>query len=443
MLSAQARLLLIITVAALLGLFIYRARGQAASVEGFKSQSWLSSLRNGLSAHSEGFATSIKDQVAALSARFDPVAGARRPVTDLLATAAAPPADEQCLVNFTALGALAAGYTGPFDNGYMDPDAAINIAVKAGCRVFVFELDYIDDCTTEAGQPTYFPKLVFRDVRGRLRTNPERDATCQTLATSNIRRAAQAIANYAFASQTQNRDDPVIVVLYSHRMPPKEADALDYMSNIARALGPLIPRHVDNLVHGGTFSRQKQEGQLLINNIADYAGRVLIFANMDTTPFREAPPSKYKASEDLDYLVNLRLSYAQTQLGVTPSQQKASFGTLDTTGSFLSIPSDKMDSTAKDIKLKWTILLPTDPEKPADAAAYKTLTDTLGVHCVPLAIWDDTNTFMFGADTFKTYSFIPKPKELRYRKPPVQVPQPAKKEMDANGGKLRAPVVSS
>lgn len=389
----------------------------------------------------EGFATSLTEQIAALSARFDPVAGARRPVTDLLTKAAAPPQDEQCLVNFYALGALAAGYAGPFDNGYMDPDAAINVAVKAGCRVFVFELDYIDSCTTAAGKPTYFPRLVFRDARGRLRSNPAGDKLCQSIGTSNITAAAKAIANYAFAPQTQNRDDPVIVVLYSHRMPTREEDALDYMSNIARCLNPLVNRHVDNLVHGGTFSRQKQEGQLLINNIADYAGRVLFFANMDTTAFREATSSKYKATEDLDYLVNLRLSYSQTQLGVTPSQQQASFGTLDSTGSFLSIPSDKQSGTIKDLKLKWTILLPTDPENPVDAAAYKNLAGTLGVHCVPLAIWDDKNTFMFEADTFKTYSFMPKPAELRYRKPPIQVPTPAKKETDAKGGQLRMPTV--
>ena len=398
----------------------------------------------------EGFETKIKSykddpaykkQLAALHERFDPVAGGRRGVVDLLATAAAPPLAEQCLVNFYALATRFTGYIGPFDNGYFDPEEAVSIAMKAGCRTFVLEIDYIETCEDAAGKPTYFPKLVVRDERDRLRTNPLSDEPrCQSIGTSNITAVAKAIAATAFAQQTQNRDDPVIIILYGLRIPPK-AYALEYMSNIAKCLAPLLDFHVDNLVHGGTFTRQKQEGQLLINNILDYQARVLIFANMDTSAFRDAPPGKYAPKEDLDYLVNLRLTYKQAQMGCTCPPSGGSYGILEAADDFLIIPPDRVDDTAEELKLKWTMALSKDPSQPVTSSTYKAITSKFGVHCVPICLWDTNNTFMYDQTAFKTYSFIPKPEELRYRKPPIAVPAAPSVAMNANGGALRAPVV--
>jgi hypothetical protein len=401
---------------------------------------------------SEGFASNIKSykedpsykkQLAALHERFDPVAGGRRPISDLLTTAAAPPAGEDCLVNFYALATRFTGYIGPFDNGYFDPDEAVAIAMKAGCRTFVLEIDYIETCEDAGGKPTYFPKLVVRDERGRLRTNPLSDEPkCQSIGTSNITAVAKAIASTAFAQQTQNRTDPIIIVLYGLRMPPKAA-SLEYMSNIAKCLQPLLDYHVDNLVHGGTFTRQKQEGQLLINSITDYQARVLLFANMDTSAFRDAPPGKYAPKEDLDYLVNLRLTYKQTQMGCTCPPGSGSYGILEAADDFLIIPPDRIEDTADELKLKWTLALSKDPSQPVTSSTYKSITSKFGVHCVPINLWDTNNTFMYDTGTFKTYSFIPKPEQLRYRKPPVAVPAAPSPAMNANGGTLRAPVVAS
>jgi len=48
---------------------------------------------------------------------------------------------------------------------------------------------------------------------------------------------------------------------------------------------------------------------------------------------------------------------------------------------------------------------------------------------------------MFTDTTFKKYSFIPKPKPLRYIKPPVVTPAEPNPSTNANQGMLREPVV--
>ena len=48
---------------------------------------------------------------------------------------------------------------------------------------------------------------------------------------------------------------------------------------------------------------------------------------------------------------------------------------------------------------------------------------------------------MFTDDTFKTYSYIPKPEPLRYIKPPIVIPAEPNPSTDAKGGLIRAPTV--
>ena len=82
-----------------------------------------------------------KNQVKLLSDKYNPVASAKRPVSDILDTV---PEVQQCFVNFYSLGCRYTGYIGPIHEGYWDPDIAIQLAVAAGCRTFVLEIDYLD-----------------------------------------------------------------------------------------------------------------------------------------------------------------------------------------------------------------------------------------------------------------------------------------------------------
>lgn len=381
-----------------------------------------------------------KKQITKLQNRFEPMADGKRPVTELLNQKDAIPSAEQCLVNFYSLGCRYTGYIGPFEEGYFDPEKAVQLAVNAGCRTFVLEIDYIEDCKGDLTK--YYPRIVVRDSQGKLRINESSvKPLCNSPSHNSIKDVCHYINFYGF-STAQNKTDPIIIVLYFLRTPPggyKSKTVLDYYSNVAKSLEPFRDRLLRNEIQGGTFYRQKQESRLLINKITDYNDKVLIFSNANTSGFREN--NIYKPMEDLDFLVNLRLGYTQTRLGITESITGANHGALETAEDFTIIPSNRANEVVENTKLKWTLCLSRDPAQPVSQDVYGKITSEFGVHCVPIQLFDDKNNFMFMDTTFKKYSFIPKPEELRYRKPPIVVPGEPNPNMNANQGKLRSPTI--
>jgi hypothetical protein len=385
--------------------------------------------------------TRYQTQVKTLSDKYNPTASARRPVTDLLAKGDVMPEVEQNFVNFYAMGCRYTGYIGPMEDGYFDPDVAVQLAVNSGCRVFVLEIDYLDECKGETVK--YFPRIVVRDAQNKLRIkyNSNRPI-CNSPAHSNIKDVCDKINFYAFAESCQNRTDPVVIVLYFLRQPPgsyKSKTVLDYYSNVAKALAPFQNRLLTNELDGGTFYRQKQEGRLLINKITEYNNKVLIFSNANTNGFREV--QTYSPIEDLDFLVNLRLSYTQTKLGITSNDSGATFGVLETVEDYLTIPSDRVDEVVENTKLRWTICLTRDPTVAVSKNDYLKVSNSFGVNCIPAMLFTENNDFMFTDTTFKTYSYMPKPEPLRYIKPPVVIPAEPNPSTNANQGLLRAPMM--
>ena len=385
--------------------------------------------------------TRYKDHVKHLSGVFEPTSSGKRPVSDLLAKNVMSEG-EQCFVNFYSLACRYTGYIGPMNEGYWDPDLAIQMAIKAGCRTFILEIDYLNECQGETIK--YFPRIVVRDAQNKLRIkfNSNRPK-CNSPQHSNIRDVCEKINFYAFSSSTQNGTDPVVIVLYFLRQPPgsyKSKTVLDYYSNVAKALSPFQNRLLNNELEGGTYYRQSQENRLLINNITDYNGKVLIFSNANTSGFRES--QLYQPNEDLDFLVNLRLMYTQTKLGVTENGTGSPFGILETVEDFLIIPPDRVEDVVDATKLRWTVCLSQDPTKSVSKKDYDKITTTYGVNCVPILLFDTKgNEYMFKDDTFKTYSFIPKPEDIRYIKPPTVVPAEPNPSTDAKKGLLRAPTI--
>jgi len=380
-------------------------------------------------------------QVTLVNQKYSATATSKRPVRDLLAQDVMPES-QQNFVNFYALASRFTGYIGPMSNGYFDPDMAVQMAVNAGCRVFVLDIDYLDDCTGNAAAP-YFPQLVVRDAQGKLIVRYTSNLPmCNDTTHSLLRTVCEKINFYAFADSCQQSIDPVVIVLYFLRQPPgsyKSKAVLDYYSNVAKALAPFENRLLTNELDGGTFYRQKQEGRLLINPITDYNGKVLIFSNANTSGFRDVA---YDPSEDLDFMTNLRLSYTQTKLGVTDNESSTMYGILQTAEDFTMIPADRIDAAVEQTKLCWTVALSRDPTQPVSQEIYNQITKNMGVHCVPAVLFDPSaNDYMFTDKTFKTYGFIPKPEELRYIKPPVVTPAKPNPSTDAKQGMLRAPVI--
>ena len=334
------------------------------------------------------------------------------------------PPIQQCFVNFYSLGCRYSYYMGPMSEGYFDPDNAIKYNIKAGCRTFILDIDYLDECVGDT--ITYYPRLVVRDINNRLRIKYNSNLPiCNSPQHSNIKYVCDKINLHAFDRATcNNNSDPVIIVLYFLRFPPGSyysKTVLDYYSNVAKALSPFQDRLLTNEINGGTYYRHKQERRLLTNNIKKYKNKVLIFSNADTSGFVHDDAPSYSTHEDLDYLINLRL--------------QSSSGALTIVTSYPNISIDKRDKTIEERKLIWTISLSDDPSIPVNDSLYYKAVE-YGVNCVPIVLFDENNDFMFSDKLFKSYSYIPKPYLLRHTKPLDYVPYKLSKKYDCDGGNL-------
>jgi len=336
------------------------------------------------------------------------------------------PKSEDSLVNFFSLGCRFAGYLGPYENGVINPDKAIEYAVKMGCRTFILEIGYIEECGN------YFPRIMIRDVQKKKLQSAEFSPNCLGPTTSNITQVSAALAKYAFTEAVQ---DPIIVVLYILELPPINANDSKrletYYSHIADGLKPLATKRLDMLAEGGKFSNRQQESLLLTNSISNYSGSAIIMCNTNTS----GPEAKV-----LDNLINLKLSQKQAQLGATSKSTTTAFGVLDTVQSYLSIPGDQISTVVEESKLTWTICLESNPKTITSASDYQKLTSNFGINCIPIQLWSSDSDYLFDTNgMFKKYSYVPKPKGLRYRKPPVVVAGTPSPALDAKGGALRAP----
>uniref|UniRef100_A0A6C0DHV0 PI-PLC Y-box domain-containing protein n=1 Tax=viral metagenome TaxID=1070528 RepID=A0A6C0DHV0_9ZZZZ len=410
----------------------------------------------------EGFADyktdgAYKDQLAKVVALRDLRANGRQNMGQMLdfyesaSTKQDPhevlPPDQDSLVNFYTLGCRFAGYLGPFEKGYFNTREAVMSALKMGCRSFVLEIDYNDECKHKSDDNArYFPQLVVRNVQGRKFHVTASNPDCQTSSNSSINDVSKALSENAF-SLLGSQNGPLIIILYILRVPQPDSQnpnrKLNYLSNIAKALNPLLNRNIENIPSGGKFSRQQQESLLLTNSIRDYNERVIFMCNANTDDFRTASP-KYDTDKDLDYIVNLRLTMGQTQLGATTQTTTSQFGKLDTVQSYLSIPQDQITNAIEKSKLTYSVCFEQDPQVQTDSDTFQNLTSKFGINCIPIQIWNSDSDFLFNRENgmFAKYSFIPKPKNLRFIKEPLLIPKSASVTMNAQGGELRVPTTT-
>ena len=395
------------------------------------------------------------DQIAFLSAKYDSASNARRALSDYLGKSSTPneiPPVEQMLINFYVLGCRLTGYLGPMNNGFFDANTAVQYAVKAGCRAFVLDIDYVEQCMSP-DQTNYTPYLVVRKGTGAGNENSDylvnwNGDLCKNIDQTTVDKVCTAINTYAFSQETcQNSTDPVIIVLNFLRMPDLtdrcSLKNLNYYSQVAKALQVFGTRLYQQAANGNYF-RQLQPDQLLLNRITDYNGKVLIFNNTDTTGFDPSVCNnvpKYEPKDDLNYYTNLQLHYSMRQLGVTDNT--AGNGVLDSADEYKNIPVSESATYKMNTTNKWTMCLPSNPLVPVPESTSTYITDTFGVHCVPISLFDTSNDFMFTEKYFKTYSYRPKPKELRRAPPKIVVPGKAPLNQNSNGGQLRPPEINA
>jgi len=379
--------------------------------------------------------STCKSQMAIVSNLADARGGSRSNVEQAIQEARMED-QETCLANFYTLGCRFTGYLGPFAQGYFDPESATKSALKMGCRTFVFEIDYFNElCDT-------YPRLVVRNSAKISQSVLNKTTDCNSVTNSNILDTCTALAQNAF-SGTQT--DPVIIVLYVLRDPPDDGkqdyDTVrrTYYTQIALSLAPLLPNAVTS-TSDGNFYRQMNESKLLKTDIRHFQRKFLFFSNASTEVFRTAP-TPVASNLDLDYIVNLRLTYTQTQLGVTlstsPNSNGSKFGILDSVEAYTVIPPEQIASTATTISNgTWAICLTPTPNTIVPQNTMDLLQQKFGIHCIPIQIWTPDYDYMFTQNYFKIYSYQPKPPPLRVPMDSVIIAGSPNKASDANNGSL-------
>ena len=394
-----------------------------------------------------------EEQEKFLLQKYGAASNARRALSDYLGQSTTPdeiPEEEQMLINFNVLGCRLTGYLGQMNGGYFDEFLAVYFAVKAGCRSFVLDIDFVEQCMSPE-QTTYTPYLVVRKGTGAGNENSDYLVNwdgdlCKNIKNTTIDGICASINMHAFSSEScQNSTDPVIIVLNFLRMPDLtdrcSLKNLNYYSQVAKALQVFGTRLYQQEANGNYF-RQLQPDQLLLNKITDYNGKVLIFNNADTSGFDPSVCNKipkYDPKDDLNYYTNLQLHYTMKQLGVTDNN--AGNGILDSADEYATIPDKEAATYKMTTTNQWTMCLPSNPLQPVSESTFTYITNTFGVHCVPITLFDTSNDFMFTEKYFKTYSFRPKPKELRRAPPKAIVPGLAPLNQNSNGGQLRTPTL--
>jgi hypothetical protein len=373
---------------------------------------------------------------------------------------------ENSFGNFSVLTCQDTGYIGPLDNGVFAENEAVNMALRAGARCFVLNIDYHEDQTLPIdlfGKPGE-PRLIYRDSGDAIRC----------INTGSIQLASQALANIAFSNTISNPNDPLVVVLFFAREPKGSVDdKLVYYSKVAQQLEPLIPYHLGQTPQGD-YHRQQKQNDLLYQPITEFEKKVIVISNADTSIFRS---KQFAPTRDLDYYVNLRLYKESTDTyGVTGNVDNRTMprGIVNSVQNFSILPQDKYKDTSDSTKMRWTIAF-TRSGVGVSIGALNFLQRTLGVQSVPLwffstqqpsssAIKELRSSSLPSASApaapgsapplddkpkeeelpklmaiWTQASFVPKPKAIRFMRPATFTPKAPSTKLDANQGNLTAP----
>jgi hypothetical protein len=284
-----------------------------------------------------------------------------------------------------------AGYMGPPDGGLFKPAEAVTNALRAGFRSFVLQIDSLvgpkDPAKfAAAGEPT----LLYTTAEGSL----------MSANSGSIEEVAKAIYDHAFTPMMPNSEQPIFLYLHVARAPSASKDSKKYsqfLSKIARQLGPLAPYHLGSTPLG-VFHRQKNQDALLAAPLTALKGQVIIASNANTDMFRmggkpgEKPgPAAVAPAEDLDYWVNMRVYLeGDESLGITlpPESDRQARAVVAGAATLLGLKGPKADAFAQKGKQRFVIAL-ADAKRNPTPAELDHLLNTLGVNVVGLDMFSD------------------------------------------------------
>jgi hypothetical protein len=349
----------------------------AAAITYFSLGMWYSKRYGQFRETAQSIANVLAAKRQELSSIIDPL----RPTTDSVCTKVLARGtangyygtmnmDKTALVNWRPMTVRLAGYLGGmYDarDGVFDMDKGIQMALAQGARAFVFDIDYLDD------QPCK-PLLLYRDSNNIKRS----------LVAGDIRAGCTAIANRAFDSGNL---DPVMVIVYLHRVPPGQKQRATYLGNIAAALSPLATYHLGQ-TEQGSFHNCRSESVLFTSPITNYQKKIIVLANVNT---KDVPPTA-NPKDALDYWTNGRIytdpAAVSSSLGTAmiqvPNGQNV-YAQCGNANDLLNMPADGVASYAATARAVFKIAL-SSQTAPIEYNDVDTLMNKLGVQCVPLDV---------------------------------------------------------
>jgi len=277
----------------------------------------------------------------------------------------------QALHNWRPLTVRLVGYLGGsngLENGVFDMNFGVRSALNLGTRCFLFDIDYLEVAPCR-------PLLLYRD----------KTAYKRSLNSGSILDGMTALSNNAF---TNNRD-PILIILYLHRIPPGNKQQERFFLNLAKSLNPLA----DNQNHLGetslgNFRNCGKEADLFISPITNYASKFIVCVNYDTSQLKATT----NPADNLHYWNHARIyqdpqGIDKTLGSVTPSVATGGSARIKvaSTDQIINTEEAKQPAYAVSCSSVFTISL-APPEYDYTNAKMETLLNTLGVQCVPLDV---------------------------------------------------------
>ena len=347
------------------------------------------------------------------------------------------PNDQKLLINASVQGVRLTGYLGEYEYGVFDEDIATRLALSAGARCLVLEIDRLENSLD--------PILLYRDSQG-LRYSMNR---------GSIHAVAKSIAGRAFSPSDGGSNDPFFVVLYFNSAPNPTSQTQDYvrfLAKVAKELNPLRDLLLGQTAQGD-FRRQTLESQLFFMPTSVFRNKIIMLTNADTTLFRTLErcglQGQIPSSEDLDFMTHVRIYGLESPSPFnTTSSQVSSIkpaAVLTTPSYWLTIPPDRIAEAVSTTKQSWTLVMtPSSEMSMPDGENLKKLYNTYGVHCVPFSLADPpqkTNLWIASGAPFYRKTWNVKSESIRFIPPkPIPISKPIP-ETNSNGGALTAPTL--
>jgi hypothetical protein len=275
----------------------------------------------------------------------------------------------QALYNWRPLTVRLVGYLGGsngLENGVFDMNFGVRSALNLGTRCFLFDIDYLEVAPCR-------PLLLYRDKTGYKRS----------LNSGSILDGMTALSNNAFTNNT----DPILIILYLHRIPPGKKQQERFFLNLAQSLNPLATKHLGSIGSSKYFNCGS-ESTLFITPITTYANKFIVCVNYDTSQLKATT----NLTDNLHYWNNARIyqdpqGIDKTLGSVTPSVAQGGSARIKvaSTDQILNIAEAAQATYAVSCSSVFTISL-APPEHEYTNAQMETLLNKLGVQCVPLDV---------------------------------------------------------